>query len=130
MSGDLSDLRARYVYTADKADRWTLLDAPEGPLRGDCEDYALTALWICAGRSWWRLWWLVLTCQAMLWWTKFHGDGEPHVMLWVRGHGWTDSYYRDWSAKPHHPKRWPYAAPLLALVLIFKSGLAPIPHIW
>lgn len=116
----LDDLRARYVYTRDKKDHWSLLNNPEGPLRGDCEDWAYTVLWICAGGSWLRFWWLVLTCQAMPWWCKFHGNGEPHVMLWVKGRGWTDSYYREWSDTPQHPKKIPYIAPILALTLLLK----------
>ena len=116
----LTDLHTRYVYVRDLNDRWTLLDKPTGPLMGDCEDWAYTVLWLCAGKSWGRFWWLVCTFQAVLWWTKFHGTGGPHVMLWVRGKGWTDSYYREWSATPKHPKKRPYVAPWLALVLLFK----------
>lgn len=29
---------------------------------------------------WTRFWWMVLRGQAVLWWTKFHGTGEPHVV--------------------------------------------------
>ena len=117
----LADLKSRFVYTRDKRDGWTLLSAPTGPLHGDCEDWAYTALWLCAGKSWWRFWWMICTFQAVVWWTKFHGTGEPHVMLWVPGRGWTDSYYPDWSPAPRHPKKWPYLAPVLALVLLIKS---------
>jgi hypothetical protein len=115
----ITDLIARFSYTADKRDRWTLLDAPTGPLRGDCEDYSLTALWICAGRSWLRLWWLVATFQAMIWLTRT-ASGQMHVMLWVRGRGWTDNIYPQWSSKCRHPKIAPYLAPLLAVVLLAK----------
>ena len=96
----LTDLRARYVYTRDKRDRWTLLSAPTGPLRGDCEDWAYTALWLCAGGSWRRFWGMIWRREAELWWTKFHGTGEAHVMLFVRGRGWTDSYYQEWADAP------------------------------
>ena len=34
------------------------------------------------GRGW-RLWWLVISCRAMLWHVKANGGG--HVVLWVRG---------------------------------------------
>lgn len=114
----IADLRARFIWTADKRDHWTLLDAPTGPLRGDCEDYALTALWLCAGRSWGRLWWMICTFQAMLWWTRFNGGG--HIILWVRGRGWTDSAYRGWSKWAVHRLWFPYLVPILILALTLK----------
>lgn len=118
---DVADLTLRYVYTRDPGrDRWTRLDAALGPLQGDCEDWAYTMLWRLAGRSWPRFWGLVLTRRAELWWTKFHGTGEPHVMLWVEGYGWTDSVHRDWSEGPQHPKIKRYSAGLLAATLLIK----------
>ena len=116
----LTDLRARYVYTRETRDKWTLLNAPDGPLQGDCEDWAYTMLWICAGGSWLTFWKMLLLQDAELWWTKFHGNGEPHVMLWVRGKGWTDSYYKDWSIVEKHPKLKRYSALSLPLVLLLK----------
>lgn len=116
----ITDLIERFSYTADKRDRWTLLDAPSGPLYGDCEDYSLTALWLCAGKSWLRLWWLVITFQAMFWLTRTPRTGELHMMLWVRGRGWTDNIYPEWSTTPHHPRLFPYVAPLLLFVLLIK----------
>ena len=117
----LADLQARFVWTRDKRDRWTLLDAPTGPLCGDCEDWSYTALWLCAGKSWGRFWWLVCMFQAWFWLTRVHGTGELHFMLWVRGRGWTDNIHPEWSAKPHHPRMVPYLPPLLAFVLLIKS---------
>lgn len=117
----LADLHARFVWTRDKRDRWTLLDAPKGPLRGDCEDFAYTTLWLLSGKSWARFWWLVCTFQAVFWFTRVHGKGEKHVMLWVRGKGFTGSLHPEWSAKPHHPRMVPYIAPILAFVLLVKQ---------
>lgn len=117
---DLAAFCARYRYARDARDCWTLLDAPQGQLHGDCEDFALSVLWIMAGRSWWHLWWWVITGQAMIWNARFDGHGAAHAMLWLRGHGWICSYYRMWSAAPHHARVFPYVAPLLAAVLILK----------
>ena len=122
MDDPIADLRLRFVYRAETRDRWTLLTAPTGPLTGDCDDYALTALWLCAGRSWWRLWWLVISCQAMLWLTRVHGTGDLHIMAWVRGRGWTDNVHPDWSQTPHHPRWVPYLAPFMALALLLKRA--------
>ena len=117
---DLEDLAARYVYTRDTRDRWTLLTAASGPLEGDCEDWAYSVLWRVAGRSWRRFWAMVLRGEAMLWWTRFHGTGEAHVMLWVADRGWTDSYHRAWSPVAMHPPLKPYGPVKLALTLRVK----------
>ena len=116
----LTDLQSRYVYTRDTRDRWTLLSAPTGPLHGDCEDWAYTALWLCAAQSWRRFWGMIWRREASLWWTRFHGTGGPHVMLFVRGRGWTDSYYPGWSDHPKHPELRRYGVIKLALTLILK----------
>lgn len=113
------DLVARFVYKPDSADRWTLLDAAEGPLIGDCEDFALTALWLLCGRSWWVLWWRVITMSAVLWNVQTR-SGVSHACLWVRGRGWICNIYPNWSRVSRHRRRLPYIAPLLLLTLILK----------
>lgn len=117
----LTDLHVRYRYVPDRTrDRWTVLTAPEGPLEGDCEDYALTALWHVAGCSWARFWWLVITFQAVIWFARFETNGQGHAVLWVRGRGWTDSFYQFWAPRTRHSRVFPYLAPFLALVMIVK----------
>lgn len=117
----LAAFRRRYRYVRDPGrDRWTLLIAPEGPLCGDCEDYAYTALWIIAGGRRARFWQMIRRREAELWYTRVHGTGEGHVMLFVKGLGWTDSLHKDWSATPHHPMLRRYGALKLALTLILK----------
>jgi hypothetical protein len=119
----LEDLNARFVWTADKRDKWTIMKAVEGPLTGDCEDYALTALWLLSGRSWLRLWWMVITWRAIVWNVRHAGYGPGrgnHVALWVTGRGWIDSSIPHWAPSTPHSKRFPYVAPLLALRVAFS----------
>ena len=52
----LQDLNARFQYRSDTEqhslqEKWTILRNTTGPLVGDCEDYALTALWMINGRN-------------------------------------------------------------------------------
>ena len=115
----LDDLRTRFIYTADATDHWTVLRAPSGPLKGDCDDFALTVLWITAGQSWWRILWLVLTVQACMWYTRTP-RGRGHMMLWMRGHGWIDNIYPDWGVR-RHPRIVPYVFPLFVMALIIKG---------
>jgi predicted transglutaminase-like cysteine proteinase len=113
----LRELRARFKYKADARDKWSLLDGEN--FAGDCEDFSLTALWLLAGRSWPRLWWMVLTFQAVFWHARL-SNGGGHVMLWVRGHGWIDNIYPTWSPVPRIQRLFPIIAPGLALSLILK----------
>lgn len=112
----INQLQEKFVYTADRKDMWNLLGT--GHWNGDCEDFALTALWLTADKSWLRVWWWVITMQAMLW--KAKTAKGPHVMLWVRGKGWIDNWYPEWGPQAQHKKVFPYIAPLLAITLFLK----------
>lgn len=116
---DITNFKQRYTYKSDVKDHWTLLDGT-GAIHGDCEDFVYTILWIMSGKSWLRFWWMIITCQAMFWWTKMPVTGQGHIMLWMRGYGWIDCNHPDWSAAPHYQKVFPYVAPLLALALTIK----------
>ena len=97
----LSEFRRRYVYKADKSDKWTILDAAEGPLRGDCEDFALTVLWILAGCDRAEMARMVKRGDAYLWFTHTE-RGIGHMMLWANGWGWIDCNHPKWSLTPHY----------------------------
>lgn len=114
----IKNLQDRFIYKADKWDTWTVLKNESGPLYGDCDDFALTALWIEAKGSWLRILWLVATFQAMLWYTR-SPNGEGHYMLWMKGKGWIDNWYPDWG-KRRHPRVLPYVLPLFLIGLLVK----------
>lgn len=114
----LADLRARFRYRSEESDRWNLLTAPAGPLRGDCDDFALTALWLLSGRSWPRLLWLVMTFQMMLWFVRTSAD-VPHMALWVRGRGWICNIYPVFGPS-RHSLRFPYLLPVFLVALARK----------
>lgn len=120
MSDPLDDLRGRFTYLADVRDRWTVLDAPTGPLWGDCDDFALTALWLLAGRSWLRMLWLIATFQACMWRTRT-GSGLGHMMLWVRGSGWICNIYPTFGDRKF-PLRMPLVLPFFLIGLIIKAS--------
>jgi len=111
----LEDLRKRFKYRKDDTNKWKVMDAEKGPLYGDCEDFAVTALWILSDRSWTKFWWKVTTLQAVVWKTTVNGEG--HIMLWVKGKGWIDNIYPYWSPTPRHKKVFPYIVPMLAAVI-------------
>ena len=109
-------LNARFREKRERGDSWRILRAP-GPIEGDCEDYALTLIWLLAGRSLWRFWWGLLSLRYVLWFCRVGGEG--HMVLWVRGHGWTDNLTRHFAEHlpKTHRRKWPYLVPTIALKL-------------
>lgn len=89
---DLAHFNANFKWTSDgRLDSWRLLrDNISGRFKGDCDDYAVTVAYLDSGSSWLRFWWRLVTRQQVFWYTKTP-QGEPHLMLWVRGKGWIDN---------------------------------------
>ena len=102
----LDEFNRRFVYTPDHGrDRWTILTAKTGPLRGDCEDYALTVLWIEAGCDEGNMHRMVWRGNAYPWFTHTPPPrNNGHMMLWRRGKGWIDNNHPKWSPTAHYVK--------------------------
>lgn len=120
MADALAYLNNRFRYVADRGERWRIMRGI-GVLRGDCEDYALTLIWLWQDHSMWRFWWALITFRAVLWHCTNHGSG--HVVLWVRGHGWVDNVQKEFT--PQKPVRcrlrFPWIAPLVALKFLLRT---------
>lgn len=119
MRDPLDDLRARYSYRVETRDRWTILSAPVGWLSGDCDDFALTAAWLLAGRSIWRMLWWIATFRLMPWSTVTEW-GAPHMALWVRGRGWICNIHPEFGPCRHR-LRLPYILPLFLAAALAKG---------
>lgn len=117
-------LNGRFTYTGDRTgENWTVLrDA--GAITGDCEDYSLTLIWLAEGRSWLRFWFAIITFKYLLWHCHSPG-GVGHVIMWVRGKGWTDNIQKQFITKAERKAKgyrlwFPYIAPLVALKFILR----------
>jgi hypothetical protein len=118
---DIEDLAARFQWVHDgKIDSFRILDAPEGPLVGDCDDFAVTALWIAEGRLMRRFWWALLSRRAVLWYVAGEGFAS-HVVLHHKIHGWIDNQNPTWGEK-RHTRRFP--APVLWVMAKMLLGKA------
>lgn len=117
----IDDLRNRFVYTSDKlVDSVRILSAPTGPLRGDCDDFAATALWLAEGQSMWNFWGALLSGRAAIWRTRT-AEGANHAILWHRSYGWIENGRPRWRDAPAADltlryKRWPITVALKMLV--------------
>lgn len=115
----LDDLNARFRYKLDRP--WRILKG-DGPLVGDCEDYALTLAWMLSGRSMVRFWIDMILLRHVIWIGRTP-SGETHAVLWSRGQGWIDNIQRKWVTRSDlHWKGYrlwfPAPAPLVALMLL------------
>ena len=125
---NLSDLTARFKWTRDRGDSWRILSAPldgDGsaePLEGDCDDFAVTALWITEVCSMWRFWWALLTFRAVIWIVKGKRFAS-HAVLYHRAHGWIDNQNPTWGEsrdKLRYPIIFPVAIAKMALGFFVK----------
>lgn len=111
----LDDLNKRFVWTQDHwVDSWHIMQG-DGPLRGDCDDYACTALYVVCGENIFKFWFMLLTFQAVIWFV-YSPDGGRHVALWVRGKGWIDNWYTSFGPLKH-TKRFPAIMPIPVIKL-------------
>ena len=86
----LNDLVAGFVYTSDQIDAWRILDV--GDLRGDCDDFACTALYIATGSLW------------SFWAALVFGSAKIHYVVTTNGGGhavlqYDGLYIDNWSRK-------------------------------
>lgn len=116
-----TDLNNRFNYRSDgRLGRWRVM-RDFGTVWGDCEDYALTLIWLAEGRSWIRFWWALFTFKYLLW-VGAAPSGAAHAILWAPGRGWTDNILK----KPHrklpagYRRGIPYPAPLVLMMLILS----------
>jgi hypothetical protein len=97
---DMEDFVRRFTYRADKPiDSFRIIWRPEGPMHGDCDDFAVTALWLAEWRSMRRFWWALITGRAAIWRCTLP-DGERHAILWHRDYGWIENNGGTWTENP------------------------------
>lgn len=118
---DVDTLAKRFVWTKDGVDSFRILDAPTGKLRGDCDDFAVTALWLTEGQSMTNFWLALNLRRAVLWRVKGEGFAS-HMVLYHRQLGWIDNQNPEWGERKHK-LRFPVPVTLIAAkMLIAKWG--------
>lgn len=76
----LKELNERFRYESDKIDNWKILYSDDAEWRGDCDDYACTALYLLSDKSMWRFWWNLISLRAKLW-RVISPNGVAHMRL-------------------------------------------------
>ena len=117
----------KYLYDDDQygSDTWHIIKEP--PYEGDCEDYALTLLWLMSGKSMVNFWINVITMQAQLRRVRMKRGGF-HVVLKVGdlyADNWTQEFvtWEEMEEKCGHTKYlWMYD-PILVILKMVTSTL-------
>jgi hypothetical protein len=91
-----------FQYQAESNDLWRILDTTKPTFKGDCDDYALTVLWLICDRSIGELKNELLSGKAKLWFcdTPF----GKHNMLEYKG-SFCDNVERKWMSKKEYEQK-------------------------
>lgn len=114
----LAELNASWKYRYDteqydRRDHWTVMKEP--PYEGDCEDYAITLLWLLCDRSMVEFWISLITYEAQLR-RVITKNGVGHVVLKIGDEycdNWTLEFVSWYEMKQlGHKKNWWFYTPL------------------
>ena len=88
----------KFTYTADRTgsfmkDNWFIMKEQDGKYRGDCEDYALTVMYLVAG-GYLKFFWKLITGEYKLHITSSNGDKLDHCVGSIDG-----VWFDDWTLK-------------------------------
>lgn len=116
----------KYLYDDDQygSDTWHIMKEP--PYEGDCEDYALTLLWLMSGKSMVNFWINVITMQAQLRRVRMKRGGF-HIVLKVGNlyaDNWTKKFvtWEEMESLCGHTKHlWLYDPVLVILKMCWSS---------
>ena len=94
----LNDLVTRFEYRSDgKVDTWRILKPNgNGTYIGDCDDFALTALYLTTG-SLWRFWAALIFGSAKVYYVVT-STGGGHAVMRYKGR-YIDNWSRDWVSR-------------------------------
>ena len=84
----IKDLQKNFTYKYDASqyvikDAWHIMQKVDGKYIGDCEDYALTALYLLNNKSMLRFWWSLLNKDGSIEYYKIFNAG--HAVLRYKG---------------------------------------------
>tara|TARA_S200002703_G_scaffold46390_1_gene40236 strand:- start:882 stop:1313 length:432 start_codon:yes stop_codon:yes gene_type:complete len=125
----LAELNATWKYRYDseqfnRPEYWTIMK--EAPYEGDCEDYALTLLWLMCDRSMFKFWIALITNEAQIR-RVITKNGGGHAILKIGDDycdNWTKEFvsWKTMSELGHKKYLWLYSPIGVALKMWMGSG--------
>lgn len=120
----------KYRYDTEQygsRDHWTIMKEP--PYEGDCEDYALTLLWLMSGKSMVKFWFNIITMRVQLR-RVITKNGGGHVVLRIGNlyaDNWTKKFvsWEEMEKLGHKKFLWMYD-PLLVVTKMIMATVAKL----
>jgi hypothetical protein len=117
----------RFKYRADKniilGDTWGVMPEQDEEMTGDCDDFAITCIWLACGRNIWKFVLYVFILHRYRFYHATTRTGEPHIIGFADG-----LWFDNWSlaAMPQyeffqltrHKKRFPYPSPIVMYYMV------------
>lgn len=128
MEFDLEYLAENFEYKSDgKLDNWRIM--PKDDLRGDCDDYGVTALYILSDHNLLKFWFNILIFRAIFW-HCLSPRGRPHMVLQFEG-----KYIDNWDKKllpksSFDEKGYKFNYPMIIIFPIVKMSVGKIASLW
>jgi len=96
-------VNSKFTYELDeKIDSWEVLDASLEQIRGDCEDYALTFIWLVENKSLIKFLWALLSMKYIMWYVKTPNN-YGHALVYIReNRKCIDNIQKDFKTKQQY----------------------------
>ena len=126
---ELAELNASWKYKYDEdqyasKEYWKIMK--EAPYIGDCEDYALTLLWLISNKSMLKFWWNLLTFKAQIRRVKTKNNTGHAILRYgsLYADNWTQKFvvWDEMQKLGHRPFFWLYT-PLEVALKLSIAGL-------
>ena len=125
---EVEELNSTWAYKYDldqyaSKEYWKIMK--EHPYVGDCEDYALTLLYLISGKSMWKFWWYLLSGKAQIR-RVITKSGGGHAVLRF-GNMWADNWtkkfvlWEEMEKLGHKKYYWYYLPQDVALKLLLAK---------
>jgi hypothetical protein len=93
----------RFEYRSERGDAWRIMNTRgSGPLKGDCEDFSLTVLWLAYNRKLFPFLSAFLTGRAKMWFA-ISPYGDKHNVLELAG-AYLDNIEQVWGSREYYKR--------------------------
>lgn len=118
----------KFRYQADgKFDQWSVLDINRTTIQGDCEEYALTLIWLAEDQNIFKFLLSLILMRYVIWYAKTP-TGEGHAILYNRTNKmYIDNIKKDFHTKTQYKRdEFKFILPLIFPVVFIRLAVANI----
>lgn len=117
-------VNSKFSYKLDDGvDSWEVLDTSLAQIQGDCEDYALTFIWLAEDKKLIKFLWSLLIMKYVMWYVKTPNN-NGHALVYIRSNRkCIDNIQKDFKTKKQYRELgYKFKFPFLS-VLVFPKLL-------